>query len=662
MTEADQGVHVIEHVWIPMPDGVRLSARLWLPCDAHKAPVAAVFEYIPYRKSDLTRARDERNHPYFARHGYASLRIDMRGSGDSEGHMPDMYSEAELSDAHEVIAWIAAQSWCNGSVGMFGTSWGGTSSLQAAVRGSSALKAIIAVCATHDRYHDDIHHMGGLLLTDSIEWGATLPVILAAPPSPHEADWYARWMDRLAHLTFPLENWVREAARTPYWKHGSVADQADKLSCPTLLIGGWSDRYSNSVMTLAGLNPEMTWGIVGPWGHHYPDAAHPGPGIGFQQEALAWWDHWLRETSGPAPWPKLRLWQRSFDEPADALDARAGAWVELPHDTAELTTLEEYFPSKAELSKVRQSKPEAATVPYDLTVGQSAGDTGYFGRYGGLPLDQAEDDQRSLVFDTAPLADDVSLIGAAEVVLMVSSDQPLGQLALRLNDVAPDGRVARVVVAAVNLAVSADREAADLQEPGKPRQISIPFPTTAYRFQPGHRIRLALSASYWPWIWPSAERTCLSLALKDCALRLPLVNQPLPGLSNAFAVPEPQPQNHEWLNAPELERYRSIRDAHIKTSWNQPETRTLFPELGVTLGVETSFKQDLDANDPQTARVEVVHQMQIDRPDGTAHIRCNLSVTADQSTFQVNGDLTATWNSDRIHHQGWRKSITREIG
>lgn len=210
----DRRVSVVDHVWISMPDGVRLAGRLWLPEGGETAPVPALLEYIPYRKTDMVRARDARNHPYFAAHGYACLRVDMRGSGDSEGQMEDMYGAHELSDARAVITWMAAQSWCNGRVGMFGTSWGGTAALQTNVDAPAPLKAIIAVCATHDRYEDDIHHMGGCLLTDTFEWGATLPAILAAPPTPNIGrDWAALWQKRLEDLRFPVETWVREEAR-----------------------------------------------------------------------------------------------------------------------------------------------------------------------------------------------------------------------------------------------------------------------------------------------------------------------------------------------------------------------------------------------------------------------------------------------------------------
>ena len=323
-------IREVEHCWIPVSGGVRLSARLWLPETRSGEASPTVLEYIPYRKRDMVRTRDERNHAFFARHGYACVRVDMRGSGDSEGLMTDMYRPEELDDAIEVIEWIAAQPWCNGAVGMMGTSWGGTASLQAALRRPQALGAIIAVCATDNRFDDDIHHMGGCLLTDSIEWGATLPAILASPPDPATVGegWRRMWRERLEGASFPLEHWIRHETRDGYWRFGSVNESPGGIACPALLVGGWSDRYSATVMNLLAANRERCWGIVGPWGHHYPDLASPGPGIGFQQEALRWWDRWLRGVeNGADEEPRLRVWMQEHAPPGDRLERRPGRWV-----------------------------------------------------------------------------------------------------------------------------------------------------------------------------------------------------------------------------------------------------------------------------------------------------------------------------------------------
>src|SRR5690606_32350703 len=98
-------------LWIPLSDGCRLAARLWIPEEAEEHPVPAIIEYLPYRRGDGTAARDAQNLPYLAGHGYACLRIDIRGSGDSDGLFDDEYSPQEQQDCVEAIAWIAAQPW-----------------------------------------------------------------------------------------------------------------------------------------------------------------------------------------------------------------------------------------------------------------------------------------------------------------------------------------------------------------------------------------------------------------------------------------------------------------------------------------------------------------------------------------------------------------------
>ncbi|HEX2174964.1 MAG TPA: CocE/NonD family hydrolase, partial [Nocardioidaceae bacterium] len=147
-------VHADEHIWIPMSDGVRLAARLWRPESSDDQPVPAILEYIPYRQRDLSSKRDSIHHPYLAGHGYASLRVDIRGSGDSEGVLVDEYTEQEHRDAEEVLAWLAEQPWCDGRTGMMGISWGGFAALQVAARRPPSLRAIVACSFTDDRYAD----------------------------------------------------------------------------------------------------------------------------------------------------------------------------------------------------------------------------------------------------------------------------------------------------------------------------------------------------------------------------------------------------------------------------------------------------------------------------------------------------------------------------
>jgi uncharacterized protein len=200
----------IEHFWITLKDGCRLAARMWLPADAESNPVPAVLEYIPYRKRDGTRGRDEPMHGYFAGHGYAAIRVDVRGSGESDGVLQDEYLQLELDDAVEVIDWIARQAWCNGKVGMMGKSWGGFNCLQVAAMRPKALTAVLSVCSTDDRYADDIHYMGGCLLNDNHWWGDIMLAYQArsADPALFGEGWRDNWLKRLNEMPFWPAIWM----------------------------------------------------------------------------------------------------------------------------------------------------------------------------------------------------------------------------------------------------------------------------------------------------------------------------------------------------------------------------------------------------------------------------------------------------------------------
>ena len=140
-------VERLDAVFIELSDGVSLAATHWRPGDSGTSPVPAILEYIPYRRRDGTLLRDEPMHRYVAANGYACIRVDLRGSGDSGGILRDEYRPQEQDDAVEVIDWLAAQPWCSGTVGMIGISWGGFNALQVAALRPPALKAIVTVCS-----------------------------------------------------------------------------------------------------------------------------------------------------------------------------------------------------------------------------------------------------------------------------------------------------------------------------------------------------------------------------------------------------------------------------------------------------------------------------------------------------------------------------------
>ncbi len=644
-----------------MPDGIRLSARVWWPRGA--GPFPAILEYIPYRKRDLVRARDERNHPYFAEHGYVSIRVDMRGSGDSEGSMADMYEPVELSDAAEVIEWIAKQHWCSGNVGMFGTSWGGTASLQAAANPPAALKAVIANCATANRFDDDIHWMGGALLTDSFEWGATLPAILGAPPDKATVGdcWMQMWRQRLECLAFPLHAWIKNCIRGEYWRHGSVEFTPDRISRPILAIGGWADRYSNSVMQLVQARPDLCWGIVGPWGHHYPDQGEPGPAVNFQQIALQWWSHWLKDqVAGPPQWPHLQLWQRSFDPPQNRLTMRSGNWIEV--DQSMQVRNHAYFLHKDRISPDQPTTNLTLQIPNDLRHGECAGDTGYFGRTGGLPLEQSTDDARSLCFDSEPLAEDLEITGNAEVFVELSRDTADAQLVCRLCEVAPSGASNLVVRQIRNLSLDEDLDAHESFIQGKPIAYKIEIPSTAYRFSRGNRIRLAFGTSYWPLIWPINHEANVSIVVRKSKIGLPQAMNAR-SLSTKLPPPNKLPANSSFSiqSKGELERSHVLNpDGSTESGWTLPRTAIRYQDIDTQIAVHANamYRTDTQPPDSRTTRFDITYGMDISRADGLAVLQSAISATSCRDKLKVKGCTTITWNDEIVADKVWDHSYS----
>ena len=305
-------VRVIRHVWIPMPDGCRLAARVWLPENAGHEPVPAIFEYVPYRKNDGLVLRDAPIHHYFAGHGYASVRVDMRGTGDSDGILADEYLPLEQQDGVEIVRWLATRPWCTGKVGIIGKSWGGFNGLQIAAHHPPELAAVISVASTDDRYADDVHYMGGCLLAwTALPWASTMLAYNGLPPDPAVTGdaWRAVWRERLEKTPPYIEAWLAHQRRDHFWRQGSVREDFGAIHCPVYMVGGWADAYRNAILRFLEGYPGACKGLIGPWAHDYPEDGAPGPAIGFLQEAVRWWDHWLKgQDNGVMDEPKLRVW------------------------------------------------------------------------------------------------------------------------------------------------------------------------------------------------------------------------------------------------------------------------------------------------------------------------------------------------------------------
>ncbi len=517
-------VREIENHWIELPDGARLAARIWLPEDAPTRKVPAILEYIPYRKRDGTVVRDALTHPYFAGHGYACLRVDMRGNGESDGVMLDEYALQEQDDALAVIAWAAAQPWCSGSVGMMGISWGGFNALQVAARRPPALKAIITLCSTDDRYSDDIHFKGGCVVNENLGWGGTMLAYSSRPPDPALVGerWRAMWLERLEAEPFLAAEWLRHPRRDGYWKHGSVNEDFAAIEAAVLAIGGWNDAYSNAVpRLLAGLRSPVK-AIIGPWAHAYPHFAIPGPQIGFLQEALRWWDFWLKgEPTGVLRDPPVRYYMLDSIKPDSLPKEWPGRW-----------RADSFWPGQGierhalhltgEGLRTAPGRPRSFAVSSPQTTGLDGGEFCIIWLGPEFPGDQARDDQGSLTFDTGILSEAIEVVGAPEIELECAADKPVAFLAVRLNDVRPDGAVSRITYTIKNLCHRDSDEFPSPLEPGRRYRIRLKLDDIAWHLPQGHKLRLALSTTYWPMMWPAPEAAELTVFTPESRLILPI--------------------------------------------------------------------------------------------------------------------------------------------
>ena len=664
-TEFPHRVRHIENLWIPMSDGMRLAARVWLPEDAVTHPVPAIFEYIPYRKRDGVRLRDETMHPYFAGHGYACLRVDLRGSGDSGGVLGDEYLAQELEDGLEVLRWIAAQPWCSGRVGIIGISWGGFNGLQLAALEPPELGAVISVCSTDDRYADDVHYMGGCLLGDNLSWAATMFAYNSLPPDPAIVGdaWRAMWFERLETNEPWLATWLTHQHRDDYWRHGSICEDFSKVTVPVMAVSGWADGYSNAVFRLMRHLPGPRKGLIGPWSHKYPHLGMPGPAIGFLQESVRWWDQWLKgiETGLKAE-PMLSAWMLDSMAPDTSYAQRFGRWVSEPVWPSPNVSEQSLHLGPHGLAPAPVSEDAEWSICSPLSVGLFAGKWCSYSATPDLPHDQREEDGGALLFTSGPLAEPLEILGAPVVELSISADRPVAMVAVRLSDVQPDDKSTRVTYGVLNLTHRDSHAEPTPLEPGRIYRISVRMNEIAQRFPSGHRLRLALSTSYFPLAWTPPEPVRITVHAKGSRLRLPVRRH----REEAIAFPpaeQSQPGARRQLSA-EHHNWRVIRDLASDTS-----TLEVIDDQG------TYLIEDIDTTARRTTREWYSFQGDdFSSPEGRARwtrtlgrgawqIRTETTtcLTSTPQSFHLTAELDAYEGKTRIFSRNWALNIPRKL-
>jgi putative CocE/NonD family hydrolase len=667
--EFPREVREVENLWIPMPDGVKLAARLWLPDDADSHPVPAILEYIPYRKRFGTAERDAITHHYVAGHGYACIRVDIRGSGESNGVLADEYTQVELDDGYEVIRWLAEQTWCDGNVGMIGISWGGFNGLQIAAMRPPALKAIVTLSSTDDRYADDVHHMGGCLLGDNLSWASTMFAYNSLPPDPAivGSKWRKMWFERLEGSGLWLANWLRHQRRDDYWRHGSVCEDYGAIRCPVYAISGWADGYSNAVFRMVQNLRVPTKGLIGPWSHSYPHIAEPGPAIDFLAELLRWWDYWLKGIdTGIMDEPILRAWMQDSVPPTTSYVERPGRWVaELEWPSPNISERRFHLTGHRLVDDDVEVNAQEIPLQSPITVGLFAGKWCSYASGPDLAHDQRREDGGALVFQTAPLDADLETMGATIAELEVSTDRPVAMLAARLSDVQPDDKATRVSYGLLNLTHRDGSEAPQPLEPGRRYRVTIRLNEVAHRFPAGHRLRVSISTSYWPLAWPPPVPFRLTLFNKDSRIRIP-VREPRDEdrLLKPFGEPRGAPPPRKRVDsAPHrnwLVHHDLARDEASLEVINDAGTYT-FDDYGLTVGSTARELYSSIGDDIDSIRAETCWKRSLSRGDWKIRTITRTILTSTSEHFHVAAMLDAYEGDQRVYSRNWDESIARDL-
>jgi predicted acyl esterase len=633
------------------------------------------------------------------------MRVDIRGSGDSEGVLQGEYLATELNDAVEVIDWIAAQPWCNGRVGMMGISWGGFNSLQVAALRPPALGAVVSVAATADRYAVDVHYKGGCLLAgDMLPWATTMSCFNARPPTRRTVGdaWRRQWIERVNSTPFFVHDWLAHQRRDDFWKHGSVGEDYSAIECPVLIVGGLADGYTDTVFHVAeGLSAtgEVPWrGIVGPWSHNYPAVGVPGPNIGFLQEVVNWFALHLDDSTEPgtdgsgrdadrgvvvtaadsAEWTDpMRIWLQRRVAPAEFHPERPGRWISEPTWPSPRITHRELWLSPAhdgaddDLSRQHgvlsrmPSEPAMVSGTNSQTCGLRQGSWWGYAQPGQLPADQRLEEPAAFRFLTEPAGEALSIVGIPRLRLLVGADADRALVAVRLCDVAPDGSSLQLSRGVLNLCHRTGH-GSPAAVGGGPMAVEVVLDGVAHELPPGHRLELHIGTALWPLIWPSPTPVTLTLHLgPDCSLLLPVRSGDVVDAVHPFGQPETADPGAESLPASPPVHARTITEdtgtGTVTLIDHADSGEIRFAETGDVLRSTATDTWIINRHDPLSARV-VCHRTwsirwtdhpQVCRAEAVAEMWCDGQAFHTTNTVTIHEGETelARRSDDRLHRR-----------
>lgn len=658
-------IEVIENIWIPV-GSIKLAARLFLP-KGGAAPCGAVLEYLPYRKRDSYRVMDDDIGPYLARHGIAFIRVDIRGTGDSDGWIDDEYSNQERSDCLVVIDWISRQRWCNGRVGMRGISYGGFTALQAASARPEPLKAIITACATEQRFEEDVHARGGALMGDNFIWGTLFRGILASPPDPDIVgrSWKQMWEERLRHQVPLASKWTQHRRSGSLWNEGSLQDYG-AITCAVYAVGGVVDAYTNAIPRLLERLSCPRKGLITAAGHAWPEHADPGPGLDWKSEEVRWWDHWLNQhESGVMSAPTLVVWMHEAPASAVYPEDVPGQWIAAASTSLPNRAIKHLHLQSGALTEVHAPAAGVATYRSVQTVGAAYPYSCPTHIPVELPRLQNEDDARSLSFDGPALQEALQVLGRPTLRLRIASDAPVAKIVARLCELDQDGNAWIVSHGILNLTHRESSADPSPLVPGEFYDVEIVLNFLAQAIRPGSRLRLSLSESLFPYLWSSPSTVDFLIDMSKSTLELPLRHP-----SEVAISPQPTTiRNANLDNA--LARQVALGDGVRITGNTGTDVATLLtsdewdrqalPSTGTWISSASPIMASIQADDPLSAEFEMTAASRFGFRGHVAEVNARTKVHSDATHFFVGESLTASVDGETVFSRKWNETVRRDL-
>lgn len=667
--EAKYGVRVDYNVRVPMRDGKTLSANLVRPDRDGKYP--AIIEYHPYRKDDVSRGSHDAHH-YFAERGLVGVRLDVRGTGTSEGFNTDEYMPQEQEDGYDAVEWIAKQPWCNGNVGMFGSSYGGFTAIQVAMQRPPHLKAIAPTYATDDRYSDDCHYTPGgnmRMYYDVGTYGGSMVAMNALPPLPELAGerWAEWWQERLERNQPYILTWMRHQLDGDYWRHASLRPGYDRVQCPVFLIGGWRDGYASTMLrTYTHLKVPKKL-LMGPWVHTRPNSSVPGPRIDYLNEVVRFFAHWLRqEDTGMMQEPAVTVYMQESHRADRTLDSTPGHWrqeADFPIAGARELTLhlhESGILADRPGGKARRDFDEFDYLP---TLGLANGYWSSGGMSFYLADDQRTDEAYAIVYTSAPFEQGLRLLGWPRVIVHASSTAKVATFVAKLADVAPDGHSTLIVDGSINGTRRKSLTEPAPMTPGEVYELDIPMSPTGWVIKPGHRLRLALSGADFPNLWPTPEKARQRI-YHDRARSSRLILPVVPESKREAPVFLPSPRLHSYIKGSGKAPKQQVLHDQITgavTVINETGGSSVLPDNGGTLSRSSSFRCTASANDPAQSSIVGTHTYVLEREDGTFEVSAESAIRATADAFHITINLNVTRNGKPFFQKKWLVTERRKL-